>query len=270
MTTTLRIGEYRSLATLPYFFPLRHLFREPNWVFLQTAPHELEAALDKGELDLALVSPSALIQNPLDYLIFPDLGLAARGHVRDILFFSDMLLEDLDEMTVSVENGFSIAQNIVRLVLGRYLQYQNQFISGWGNAEAYVLTGDAALRERILARYAYVYDLGDLWRHYTGKAMIYYLWVVRKDALREKKALLSLFYRRLKQALEYSLADWSRLAGMVQGYEWLKRTMIVQLWTQLEYQLQPPHFEGLLRYYEDCAEFSLLDEPPDLEYFEPD
>jgi len=94
-----------------------------------------------------------------------------------MLFFSDILLDDMDELTVSLQEGALTSSAIVKVVLGRYLQYQNQFINGWGPAEAYVLEGDPAVRERMLARYTYVYDVGDLWRHYTRMPMIYYVWV---------------------------------------------------------------------------------------------
>lgn len=268
MPETLRIGEYASLGTRPYFFTLQQLLKEPNWVFLQGTPAEVEQGLDRGELDVALASPLALAGSPLDYLVLPDLGYASRRHIRDVLLFSDMLLDDMDEMALSLPEGATVANALIRLVLGRYLQYQNQFQIGWSSAEGYLLAGDPALRERILARYAYVYDLGDLWKHYTQKAMIYYLWVVKKEALRKKRLELSRFAKVLKKALEVSRADWDRFALLLPGYEWIKRNMITSVWTQIDYDLTPAHFEGLAKFYEDCAEFGLIEEVPELEYFE--
>jgi len=268
MNNILRIGEYPSLGTMPYFYPLRHVFNEANWYFIPGSPADLDHALEQGEADVALASPLALVSSPRDYLIFPELGYSSRRHVRDILLFSDMLLDDMDEMTVSIQDGAATASTMIQIILSQYPQYQNQFIIGWGNADAYVLSGDSALRERFLARYSYVYDMGDLWRHYTGKAMIYYLWVVRKDALKKKKGQIMLFHRLLKQGLEISRADWDRLSALIEGYEWLKKSAITQLWSQVEYDLQPIHFEGLHRFYEDCVELEYFEEVPELEYFE--
>jgi chorismate dehydratase len=270
MTKTLRIGEYPSLGTMPFYFPLKHVFNEPNWTFVPGQPDELDAMLARGELDVALATPLAIAHAPHDYLIFPDLGYAGHAHVKDILLFSDLLLDDMDEMTLSLQEGHSVAAALMRIVLARYLQYQNEFIAGWGNAEAYLLAGDPALRERLLARYAYVYDVGDLWRHYTGKAMIYHLWVVHKEFPREKLPLMVLFQRLLKQAVAMARSDYNRLSTLLPGYDWLKKPLWVQLWSQVEYELMPAHFEGLHKFYEDCAEIGLIEEVPDLEYFEHD
>lgn len=268
MSSELRIGEYTSLGTMPYFYSLRHEFNEPNWTFIQGSPADIDQALDEGGVDVALASPMSLVSAPSDYLVFPDLGYSARGHIRDILLFSDMLLDDMDEMTVSIQDGAVTASIMVQVILSRYPRYDIDFITGWGNAQGFVLSGDSALRERFLARYSYVYDIGDLWKHYTGAAMIYYLWVVRKESFKKKKAQIMAFHRLVKQALEASRKDWDRLSTLVQGYDWLKKPAITQLWSQVEYDLQPVHFEGLSRFYEDCAELEYIEEVPEIEYFE--
>jgi len=70
MSNILRIGEYVSLGTAPFFFPLRHVFNEPSWSFVSGTPEELGPALERGELDVAMVSPLTLVGSPLDYLVF--------------------------------------------------------------------------------------------------------------------------------------------------------------------------------------------------------
>jgi len=264
----LRIGELSSLGAMPYFFPLKHVFKERDWEFVQGSQAELDSKMARGELDVGLCSPMIVAASPREYRIFPNIGYGSRRHIKDVLFFSDMLLDDMDEMSVSVQEDALVASALIQVVMGRYLQYQNEFIMGWNSAEAHVLAGDPALRERLLARYAYVYDVGDLWRHYTGMPMIYNLWVVRTEALREKEAMIVYFHRILKQALAVASSDFSRLASMVDGYEWIKKTMISQFWKKVDYHISPDHFEGLHRFYEDCVEIDIMDDTPDLEYFE--
>jgi|GEM_PF-6305273 len=268
MTDKLRIGEYLSLGTYPYFFPLRNVFNEPNWLFISGTPAELEDHLHQGEVDVALVSPLSLTSAPRDFLVIPDVGYAANRHVREILLFSDMLLEDMDEMSVSLQNGALTSSAIIRIVLENYLQYQNQYIEGWGSAESFVLEGDPALRERVLARYSFVYDVGDLWRHYTKEPMIYYLWAVRRQALHEKEEMVMFFYRMLRHALQVSGSDWNRLALLMEGYEWIKKPLLHRLWTHIEYVLKPEHFEGLEKFFEDCQDTGIIDEAPELCFLE--
>jgi len=267
---SLVIGEFASLGTAPFFFPLKHVFNENSWRFVQGTPSELEDALHNGRVDVALATPMALASRPLDFLVYPDLGYASRRHIKDILLYSDMLLDDMDEMTVSVQAGSEMLFNLVRVILERYLGYQNNFMVGWGNADSFVLYGDAALRERILARYLYVYDVGDLWKHYTRLPIIHYLWVIRRKAALEKKERLIYFHRLLKRSLELVESDLSRMLKLMDGYQWIRNSMISQLWNKADYRIEPFHFDGLAKYFEDCQDLGIIEEVPEIEYFQYD
>ena len=264
----LRIGEYDSLGAVPAYFHLKSTFRQEHWRFAPAAMPDLDRALDRDEVDVGLVSPLLLASAPSDFLVLPGLGYAAARHTRDMFLFSDMLLDDMDEMTFSVPGECS-ASYMLQLVTGRYLQFQNQFITGWGNAEAFLLVGDHALRERLLARYAYVYDLGDLWRHYTGKPMVYLLWAVKKETFRRRREEVRDFHRTLQRGLELMRSDWAVTAAKLKGYDWVRSPQtITQLWTSVNYELSPPHYEGLDKFFDDCAEDGIIEEPPELEYAE--
>ncbi len=268
MNKDLRIGEYASLGAKPYFFPLKNIFSEPNWIFLPGSNEDVDLALDQGEVDVALASPLAVTSAPVDFLVFRDFGYSAKRHVSDMLLFSDILLDDMEEMTISIQEGASPASALLHIILERYLQYQNNFINGWGSADAFLLSGDAALRERVLDRYAYVYDVGNLWKHYTGRSMAYLLWVVRREAFNRKKDQIVRFRNLLKQALSVSSGDWSRLAVLLDGYDWIKKPMMTQLWKRIEYNLDESHFEGLNYFYDDCVEIGLIEDVPELEFVE--
>jgi len=144
------------------------------------------------------------------------------------------------------------------------------FIRGWGQAEGFVLEGDSALRERTLARYSYVYDVGDLWRHYTGKGMIFHLWVVRASAVRKKRKQISDFRQMAKKAIDLVSGDWQRLIALARNnnYKWVKKPMFMRLWSNIDYRLEDAHFEGLNRFYEDCVELGVIEDPPQLETFD--
>jgi chorismate dehydratase len=268
MGSVLRIGEYASLGTRPFFYPLKHIFRAPEWQFVAGTPAGLVEALEEGNVDIALAPPLALAQVSRDYLVFPDWGYAGRGHMRDMLLFSDLYLDDMDEMTVALPEHSPVVSSLIHVILDNYLQYQNQYIMGWGPADAYVLDGDAALRERALARYAYVYDVGDLWRHYTGRGLAYYLWMARAEAVERDPGLVAAFHHRLGEALSYAKGNWDRLGLLVKGYEWMRRNMMRKLWEQVDYELKPEHMDGLTRLFEDCVEAGLIEEVPELHFYD--
>jgi chorismate dehydratase len=270
MNNVLKIGECQNLFSIPFYYPLKDMFEEQNREFISGTIEELDAALEKGQVDVALASPLSIVSAPLDYVVIPDLGYASRGAVHDMLLFSDILLDDMEELTFSLESNSIIAPAMLQIILERYLMYQSDYISGWGNAESFLLTGDAALRERTLSRYTYVYDLGNLWKHYTGNGMIYYMWVIKKSSLKTRENQIRLFHRQLRKSIEVSRTNWKTLAMKVKGYNWIRPGVINKLWSKTEFDLQPLHFDGLKYFYEDCADIGIIDDVPELEYFEND
>ena len=266
--TTLRIGQYESLGTQPAYYHLLRELRQDHWQFVPAIPTDLDRALEHDEVDISLVSPLLLCTAPDDYLVLPGVGYGARRHTRNMFLFSDMLLDDIDEMTISIPGEITSA-TILQIVTGRYLQFQNEFIVGWGSAEAFLLVGDPALRERQLGRYAYVYDIGDLWRHYTGKHMVYGLWALKRETFRRRREEVLDFHRSLRRGIALMTGDWAVAAAQLRGYEWLRNPQtILQLWADLDFELTEEHLVGLQRYFTDCVESGIIEEPPEIAYAE--
>ncbi len=265
----LRISEAASLEMLPIYSSLKRNYAQPFYSFVPGDSLLQEDAMKSGRLDLGLVSSFALASDPGPYLILPGLGLASRGPVGFALLFSDILLEDLDEMAIS-ESPFSsdTSTALVKVILGKYLQYTNEFETTWAGADAHILVGDSALRERMLDRYPYTYDLGELWHHYTGQPLIFSLWMVRADAAQEKRDMIRLFYRSLKYAVEEAGQDWKGLAEELDGYDWIKKEEVVKFWKNIDYQLADEHYQGLTRFYEDASEIGLIENVPEPQFLE--
>ena len=267
MEPELRIGEIPYLECVPYYHSLREHYPQPEYRFVPGSPAELSAELRAGRVDVCLAPVMEYALAPQDYLLLPGLGLGARGALGSALLFSDLLLEDLEESVISISPAAVTAAAALKIVLGKYLQYSVEFQTGWGDAEAYLLVGDAALRERSLARYSYIYDLGDLWQHYTHQPLVLALWMVRREAAEAKADLVRLLLRSLGYALETSEQDYLKLAGQVKGYEWLGPEQLAQAWRKIQYRLEPPDLEGLTLLYQDAEEISLIDQAPTLEFF---
>jgi len=267
MAEELRIGEIPSLSYVPYFQSLREHYPQPEYRFLPGSPAEVGARLRQGQLDIGPAPALEYAHLPQDYLLLPGLGLGSRGPLPSALLFSDILLDDMEDSTISISPGSVSAAAVLKIALAKYLQYSVEFQPGWGDADAYLLVGDAALRERSLARYNYVYDIGELWRYYTQQPLVVSLWVLRREAAQAKADLIRLLHRSLGYALETSEKNLDRLSRSVKGYEWIQPAQIAEFWKKLDYRLQPEHLEGLLRFYQDAEEIGLIEQTPTLEFF---
>ena len=267
MALELRIGEIPAFHYLPYFYPLKEYYPQPEYRFVPGAPAELSALLRQGLLEIMPAPALEYALAPQDYLLLPGLGVGCRGPFGAALLFSDILLDDLDEGTVSLSPASVSAATVLRIVLTKYLQYTVEFQAGWGDADAFLLVGDAALRERNLSRYNYVYDIGELWRYYTHLPLVVSLWTLRREIGPNKSELVELLRRSLGYCLDFSEKDYSRLAGEVKGYEWLPQNQMVEVWSKIQYHLEPDHFEGLVRFYQDAEEIGVIEQAPTLEFF---
>ena len=267
MEPELRIGEIPYLECIPYFHPLREHYSQPEYRFVPGSPAELGPELRQGRLDLSLASALEYALVPQDYLLLPGLALGSRGPLGSALLFSDLLLDDMEESTVSISPAAVTASAALKIVFNKYLQYSVEFQTGWGDAEAYLLIGDAALRERSLARYNYIYDLGELWEFYTDQPLVLALWIVRREATSSKADLIRLLHRSLGYSLETAEQDYLRLARQVKGYEWLDPDQMAEVWRKMQYRLEPADLEGLTRFYQDAEETGLIEQAPPLEFF---
>lgn len=267
MAVELRIGEIAGLHYLPYYHPLREYYLQPEYRFVRGTAAELSALLRQGQLDILPAPVLEYAAAPQDYLLLPGLGLACRGALGSALLFSDILLDDLDDGTVSVSAASVTAAAVLKIVLTKYLQYTVEFQTGWGDADAFLLVGDAALRERSLSRYNYVYDLGEIWRHYTQLPLVVAVWTLRREIGKAKSDLIQLLQRSLGYCLDFSQKDYSRLAREIKGYEWLSGNQKVEVWSRIQYHLEPDHFDGLLRFYQDAEEVGIIEQAPAVEFF---
>jgi chorismate dehydratase len=172
-------------------------------------------------------------------------------------------------MTVSLPPTSASSVTLIKIILGKYMQFNNQFKTAWSEAEAHLLIGDSALRERSLERYPHTYDLGELWKENTGLPMVFAMWIVNREAAAEKREQLISLHHSLKNAIEEAKNDWPALAKGLGNYEWMSKQEVIDYWEGLNFSLTSRHTKGVLTFYHDAEELNLVDEAPEeIEFME--
>jgi chorismate dehydratase len=263
------IGEIPYLDCYPYFIPLRKSFNQPFFQYFAGHPTELNSALKRGQIDVSISSSIEYCQGFDGYVILPDLCIGSNGPVGSVLLFSDIPIEDLDEMTISLPPSSASSVNLIKILLTKYYQFNSQFKTSWSEAEAHLLIGDSALREKTLERYPHVYDLGELWKEQTGLPMVFAVWIVRREAATEKREQLIALHQALKLAIEDAKKDWNKLASEMTNYDWMKKEEVVKYWRGINFSLTSHYTQGLLQFYDDALELNLVeDAPEEIEFME--
>ncbi|MBI4849794.1 MAG: hypothetical protein HY808_14685 [Nitrospirae bacterium] len=98
----------------------------------------------------------------------------------------------------------------------------------------------------------YIYDLGELWFKYTGLPFVFALWVVRKDAVEEKKELIKKLSNELRNAKKYAGGKFPLIAKDAPQKKWLTEKELIDYWKIISYDFTEKHLEGL-RLFEKYA-----------------
>lgn len=272
---TLRIGHITYANCTPLFQSLSDHYSCNNYSFLTGPPAKLNSLLRKGEID---VCPSSSIEYalfPHDYVIFPDLSISARGAVKSVLLFSNVPLPELAGKTVglTVESDTSI--RLLEIVLNHFHGLNASFerfpgapAAGLARFPALLLIGDSALKEAGKSAAKYVYDLGEEWFRHTGLPFVFALWLVRRDALVQRKGEVACLHRDLLAAKNRSYAAYEDIARTAPEAAWLDQASLVDYWRTISYDLGVPEFQGLQLFYRYAFERKLIDALPDLNLFQ--
>ena len=179
--TQVGVVGYRNTA------PLVYGMHEPAFTathnLISDYPARIAAALQQGEVDVALV-PVAVLATLPQYYIVSNYCIGADGDVASVALFSEVPVEQLEEVYLDYQSRSSVA---LFRVLARHLwkiqprmvpaedeSYRTR-ISGTTGA---VVIGDRALEQRHQC--SYVYDLAGAWKQLTGLPFVFAVWVSLK------------------------------------------------------------------------------------------
>lgn len=174
-------------------------------------PARLNDLMRSGELDMGPVSAFEYAANADLYALLPDLCIGAREEIVSVLLVSRTPPALLHGVSIATTSESASGKNLLRVLLqGRYgVQAQlvgcEDPLERARAGEPAMVIGDAAIDATFEFPREYVYDLGFLWRDWTGEQSVTAVWVARR----------SIFERRLDEvrACLHALTDaysWGR------------------------------------------------------------
>jgi chorismate dehydratase len=169
-------------------------------------PSALSRAARRGEVDVGPVPIVTCFELEDQFMPLGDFGIAVKDKARSVLFFSRRPIVDLDGARIGITGESSTSVRLLKVLLRQHYGVQPaEYVSTTDtNTDGILLIGDAALNNRHgLPSYGRVYDLGQLWRDWTGLPFVFAMWIVRRDLNPEAFALLiKLIDKSLKKGLE--------------------------------------------------------------------
>jgi chorismate dehydratase len=204
----MRVGRVPYLHCEPFYFDMARRGIE----LYELTPAALSAAAEDGEIDAGPLPLADCFRLEGRFQPVAGFCVASVKQAGSILLFSSKPIEALDGANIGVTDEASTAPKLLHILLR--LKYHVQpaaYVSLDGSHEAFLLTGNRALRQRMGARgFPHLYDLGHEWHAWTGVPFVFSRWMVRKDADPKDRALLEdTLYVGLEEGVNalYGLAE---------------------------------------------------------------
>ena len=227
-------------------------------------PTDLNRRMAEGDLDISVVSAVEYARDSERYLLLPDLAISCDGPVRSVMLFSKRPAGELTARNLIVSKSSMTSVALLELLFENVWRAKPRFVAGDaeirdvveandGAADARLVIGDAAL---VLAsnqreRYPYVYDLGQMWKEWTGQPFVFAVWVAQRSS-RVKEALIA--HAGLIASRDWGLEHLSELAEQAHQATGVSLAVCAEYLSGLDYGLSYPHLAGLTEFYRRLVE----------------
>lgn len=262
MTTRLRVGRIPYVNCYPVYGAVDRGIVPLDATLIDGVPTALNGMMASGTLDVSVVSAVEYARDWERYLLLPDLAISCDGPVRSVVLFSDRPATELGGQKVVVSSSSMTSVYLLELLFEHVWHSKPEFVRG--NAEAADLAatvasadapaarlviGDAALMlstGAIESRYAHRYDLGSVWKDWTGMPFVFAVWVSNRtsptaDVLGVHAALI--------ESRNWGLKHLDVLATEAAETTGVSQIACAEYLAGLDYGLSYPHLGGLTEFY---------------------
>ncbi|MDH7577477.1 MAG: menaquinone biosynthesis protein [Bacillota bacterium] len=261
-----RLGRVGYINCLPVFYALEKGFVRIPARIVADHPSRLNDRLAAGELEVTAVSSIAYAHQRHTCVVLPGLSIASDGAVWSVALLSRVPVTKLDGRRVSLTPYSATSIVLLQILLNLFYGVRAELFTRppgvspwWGDPEAALAIGDEALRSS--GEGCYVYDLGAEWKRFTGKCMVYALWVARREFAVESPALLQEICRGLQAAKHWGYEHRRVIAEAATHLVGLPASRLMAYFQHLKYELNELYLDGLHYFYECAWRCGVLDQP---------
>lgn len=257
----MRVGRIPYINCYPVYGAIDRGVVTLDATLVDGTPSELNGRIARGDLDVSVVSAVEYARDSSRYVLLPDLAVSCDGPVRSVMLFSRHRAEDLGGRQVLVSRSSMTSAALLELLFENVWRCSPRFVPGdaevsdvrWFEREehdARLVIGDAALLIGAGAagapRYPHVYDLGAMWKQWTGLPFVFAVWVALRST--PVKAALAV-HAALIESRDWGLAHLDVLARQASERTHVSEPRCLEYLTGLDYGLSYPHLAGLTTFF---------------------
>ncbi|GHA19582.1 menaquinone biosynthetic enzyme MqnA/MqnD family protein [Streptomyces echinoruber] len=251
-----RVGHIQFLNCLPLFWGLARTGSLLDLDLRTGTPDGLNDALATGELDIGPISLVEFLRHADDLVALPDIAVGSDGDVMSCLIVSQVPLERLDGERVALGSTSRTSVRLAQLLLAERVGVRPEYFvcppdlrTMMGEARAAVVIGDAALRAALheAPRLGlHVYDLGGMWKAWTGLPFVFAVFAARREFLDRAPDLVRQVHADLLASRDLSLAEVTKVCEQASRWEEFDAATLERYYTTaLDFRLGPEQLAGI-------------------------
>jgi len=265
-----RVGHIQFLNCLPIYWGLVRTGALLDVELTKDTPDRLNELLVAGELDIGPISLVEYLRHADDLLLLPGLAVGSDGPVLSVNLVTQAPLETLDGRRVALGSTSRTSVLLARMWLAQAYGVHPDYFACPPNltamlleADAAVLIGDAALRATYEAprQGLQVFDLGQVWRDWTGLPMVFAVWAVRREYAAANPGLVKDVHAAFLDSRDDALAHVDEVAAQAARWEPFDAPTLATYFRTLDFSLGERQVDGLVAFARRAALAGAIDAP---------
>ncbi|MFD4600413.1 menaquinone biosynthetic enzyme MqnA/MqnD family protein [Streptomyces sp. NPDC058464] len=269
-----RVGHIQFLNCLPIYWGLARTGTLLDLELTKDTPDRLSGLLVDGTLDIGPIACMEYLKHADDLVLLPDIAVGSDGAVTSCLIVSQVPLRELDGRRVALGSTSRSSVRLARLLLEEregvrpeYFTCPPDLPEMMQDADAAVVIGDAALRAYLHQAAdlgLLVYDLGEMWKAWTGLPFVFAAWAVRKDYLEQNPRVVREVHRAFLESRDLSMAEVDKVCEQAARWEAFDAQALRRYYTEaLDFSFGERQLAGVREFARRVASDSGFD--PELE-----
>ena len=224
-----RVGHIQFLNCLPIYWGLARTGALLDLELTKDTPERLSDMLTVGDLDIGPVTCMEFLRHADELVLLSDIAVGSDGPVMSSLIVSRVPLDELDGRRVALGSTSRTSIRLAQLLLEERVGVRPEYFSCppdlpamMREAEAAVVIGDVALRASLYQAPALglkVYDLGDMWKKWTGLPFVFAVWAARRDYFRLNPYIVREVHRAFLESRDLSIVEVGKVCEQAARWE---------------------------------------------------
>ncbi len=185
----MQVGYIDYLNCYPFYY---HMFEKKPLKSIRIIPglpSELNRMMKEKKLDLSPVSSATYADIKEDVLLLPEFCLSSVGYVGSVILCSNFPIETLNNKKVGLSGASHTSRVLLKILLEKFYGIEPYYLQAGprpdlNSHDAALIIGNDAMKGCI-NKAPYKYDLGELWLQKTGFPVVFAVFAVRKNVIKE-------------------------------------------------------------------------------------